>query len=755
MQRSITLKANLFPLKITRSLKLFIHKISTTPEIRKAVQNDFLLRILSEHEITKNKNWAFDGSQIYVSEAEENLEFEVTAGRNTYKIKIELLEAFQIDSTTKALNETQMQALDLILRSYQNQRFMSCGRKQIITADSTTDRKLAPMPISGNVSMACGIVQATRFLQAGVFLNVDNALQAFYDTKPLIDMFREFEKIRKLDAFKTLLKSIRVTTIHLKKAMSFRGFGLSGPANAEMFEFEGKQVSVAEYFSKMYRPLQYPQLPCVQKRKGDMILNFPLEILDIAKNQKVNGQLNESQISDVIKITAKPPHERFQELKDKVKFMEVASNPLLSNLGIQVGTEFTKLEGKVLSPPDLKFADQRSAAPKIVKVIRGEWNLKGLAAIRPADFPACTIIDCANLPRNLIEEKFGLFKQTLRDFKINIGPHKIVQARDPFRDLDALIDGFCLVILPFGRENKTFYKMAKCISELHKQGALTQCIKDKNFKNMNPSLAANIALKMCIKKGGFPNFLSRGIEIFNKPSMVVGIDVSHPGIGQNVGTLAALVASIDKHCSKYATYMEFQNNRQEVLNNLNTMMVTALTKFKASNNCFPQSLIVFRDGVAASQFENICGVEMDLIKKAFLQLKIDCKLTYIVCQKKHSIRFCQENPQGPRGDTNAEPGTLILNANVMGREEFYMVSHRAMKGTARPVRYTVLSDENNFKEKIPKFIYDLCHMYGRCTKSVSVVSPVYFAHLAATRAKVYRDNQETSLVNDKDIMFYL
>merc|ERR1711974_132178 len=98
---------------------------------------------------------------------------------------------------------------------------------------------------------------------------------------------------------------------------------------------------------------------------------------------------------------------------------------------------------------------------------------------------------------------------------------------------------------------------------------------------------------------------------------------------------------------------------------------------------------------------------------------------------------------------------LFMNANVMGRTEFYMVSHKAMKGTARPVRSTVLEDENQYGDKLQKFIYDLCHMYGRCTKSVGVVSPVYFAHHAAVRHKIYSDNQEAALVNDKDVLFYL
>ncbi len=33
--------------------------------------------------------------------------------------------------------------------------------------------------------------------------------------------------------------------------------------------------------------------------------------------------------------------------------------------------------------------------------------------------------------------------------------------------------------------------------------------------------------------------------------------------------------------------------------------------------------------------------------------------------------------------------------------------------------------------------YYLCHIYARCTKSVSIPAPVYYADLAAYRAKVH------------------
>ena len=52
-----------------------------------------------------------------------------------------------------------------------------------------------------------------------------------------------------------------------------------------------------------------------------------------------------------------------------------------------------------------------------------------------------------------------------------------------------------------------------------------------------------------------------------------------------------------------------------------------------------------------------------------------------------------------------------------------------------------------------KMTYYLCHIYQRCTKSVSIPAPVYYADLAAYRAKVHASfhlnpSDITSVVSD-------
>ena len=51
-----------------------------------------------------------------------------------------------------------------------------------------------------------------------------------------------------------------------------------------------------------------------------------------------------------------------------------------------------------------------------------------------------------------------------------------------------------------------------------------------------------------------------------KPTMLVGIDVTHPGLGSVKGTpsIAAVVASVDNLFSQYPASMEIQETKKEV-----------------------------------------------------------------------------------------------------------------------------------------------------------------------------------------------
>lgn len=55
----------------------------------------------------------------------------------------------------------------------------------------------------------------------------------------------------------------------------------------------------------------------------------------------------------------------------------------------------------------------------------------------------------------------------------------------------------------------------------------------------------------------------------------------------------------------------------------------------------------------------------------------------------------------------------------------------------RPVHYHVLLDENGLNaDQLQTFTHHLCYTFCRCTRSVSVCPPAYYAHLAAERGRI-------------------
>ncbi|CAL5213279.1 unnamed protein product [Lathyrus oleraceus] len=77
------------------------------------------------------------------------------------------------------------------------------------------------------------------------------------------------------------------------------------------------------------------------------------------------------------------------------------------------------------------------------------------------------------------------------------------------------------------------------------------------------------------------------------------------------------------------------------------------------------------------------------------------------------------------------PGTVVDTSICHPREfDFYLNSHAGIQGTSRPTHYHVLYDENKFTaDQLQSLTNNLCYTYARCTRSVSIVPPAYYAQL--------------------------
>jgi len=90
--------------------------------------------------------------------------------------------------------------------------------------------------------------------------------------------------------------------------------------------------------------------------------------------------------------------------------------------------------------------------------------------------------------------------------------------------------------------------------------------------------------------------------------------------------------------------------------------------------------------------------------------------------------------------TNVCPGICVDNRggleSIVSTDfpEFYLNSHSAGLGTAKPCKYTLVFDEIGFKNsELQLLTYWLSYLYSRCNKSVSLVTPAYYAHWCSKR----------------------
>ncbi|EPY79792.1 hypothetical protein CB1_000884019 [Camelus ferus] len=226
-----------------------------------------------------------------------------------------------------------------------------------------------------------------------------------------------------------------------------------------------------------------------------------------------------------------------------------------------------------------------------------------------------------------------------------------------------------------------------------------------------------------------------------QPVIFLGADVTHPPAGDGKKpSIAAVVGSMDGHPSRYCATVRVQTSRQEisqellysqeVIQDLTNMVRELLIQFYKSTRFKPTRIIYYRGGVSEGQMKQVAWPELIAIRKACISLEEDYRpgITYIVVQKRHHTRlFCADKTERVGKSGNVPAGTTVDSTITHPSEfDFYLCSHAGIQ---------VLWDDNCFTaDELQLLTYQLCHTYVRCTRSVSIPAPAYYARLVAFRA---------------------
>ena len=441
------------------------------------------------------------------------------------------------------------------------------------------------------------------------------------------------------------------------------------------------------------------------------------------------------------------------------------AEPMLRSCGISIGTNFAQVEGRVLSAPRLKVGNGEDFFPR-----NGRWNFNNKKLVEPTkierwavvNFSArCDIrglvrdlIKCGDMKGIRIDQPFDVFEENPQ---FRRAP-PVVRVDKMFAEVQSKLPGapqFLLCLLP-ERKNCDIYGPWKR-KNLADFGIVTQCIAPTR---VNDQYLTNVLLKINAKLGGLNQLLaiehSPSIPVVSKaPTIILGMDVSHGSPGQSdIPSIAAVVSS--RHwplISRYRAAVRTQSPKVEMIDSLfkkvsdtedeGIIRELLLDFYTSSGKRKPEQIIIFRDGVSESQFNQVLNIELDQMIEAckFLDEKWNPKFVVIVAQKNHHTKFFQSG-----SPDNVPPGTVIDNRICHPKNnDFYLCAHAGMIGTTRPTHYHVLYDEIGFSaDDLQELVHSLSYVYQRSTTAISVVAPICYAHLAASQMGTFIKFEDTS-----------
>uniref|UniRef100_A0A8C1PV54 Argonaute RISC component 1 n=2 Tax=Cyprinus carpio TaxID=7962 RepID=A0A8C1PV54_CYPCA len=710
--KPIKLLANYFEVEIPK-MDVYHYEVDIKPDKCPRRVNREVVEYMVQHfkpQLFGDRKPVYDGKKnIYTVLAlpigSEKVDFEVTIpgeGKDRiFKVSIRWLAkvSWRLLQETLVSGRLQVpldsvQALDVAMRHLASMRYTPVGRSFFSPPEGYYH------PLGGGREVWFGFHQSVRPAMWKMMLNIDVSATAFYKAQPVIEFMCEVLDIRNIDEqpktltdsqrvrFTKEIKGLKVEVTHCgQMKRKYRVCNVTRrPASHQTFPLQlesGQTVecTVAQYFKQKYSlQLKYPHLPCLQVGQEQKHTYLPLEVCNIVAGQRCIKKLTDNQTSTMIKATARSAPDRQEEISRLVSNANFNLDPYIQEFGIKVKDDMAEVTGRVLPAPILQYGGRVRSNRAIATPNQGVWDMRGKQFYNGIEIKVWAIACFA--PQKQCREE--VLKPPEDGLRVSLRVSK------SWGYLNFWVNcPFNALFEPFGRS-----------------------------------------------------------AVFQQPVIFLGADVTHPPAGDGKKpSITAVVGSMDAHPSRYCATVRVQRPRQEIIEDLSYMVRELLIQFYKSTRFKPTRIIFYRDGVPEGQLPQILHYELLAIRDACIKLEKDYQpgITYIVVQKRHHTRlFCADKSERIGKSGNIPAGTTVDTSITHPFEfDFYLCSHAGIQGTSRPSHYYVLWDDNRFTaDELQILTYQLCHTYVRCTRSVSIPAPAYYARLVAFRARYHLVDKE-------------
>ena len=749
----IQVYANLYEIKIKKTIRLFQYPYSVTPEIE---SGDIRIR----EKIFKNCNkrvkkiyggFCISGDSLYgmnkIKEANELKTKIYLKGLTEYTINIQkfakekLIKQEDIHKDQLAKQFIEILILD-ILKSNPKVEF---NKDVIVKTDE--EKKIETDYVS--VKFIPGFTLSFMETELGNFLNV-SLKNKIIQANNILEFLKDNDYTNK-NSQKELVKYLKdrlFKVSYAKKTYRIDDILFDRNPQNQKITHDGQTKNLIQYYEDAHklkiRDTKQPLILVNKKGPQEKINNlyFIPELCHLTglDDDEVKDKNFMCQLSDYTKLD---PDERIEKTNEFLKLLTDDTRKPKSENNPNESEELSSLEKSNLYgievTPYEKFFDAYNM--KETNLIAGDDEYVKSNA---RTFPVLKKVDmlkwlCFYEKNNYYdaENLYNTLSKCSKAFNIKIKEPEWIEMpnksneKDWINETEKYMDKnyYSFVVFLIGNNKDRLYQKLK-ENSLVKNGYVSQVIKVKSISKKGAmSVCSKILLQINAKLQGISYQIEIDKEIKNKKIMVIGVDSSHVR-GKRTGV--AMVASINENYTDFYNKENIINeDKKEQLNFcVSNFIEEACSEYEKKNKYKPDNIIIYRQGVSLHQKEFL-KIEISLIDEVCKNKNI--KYYYILVNTKTSFKFFEKNKGKPKKNynknkindsgkyKNPDAGLLIMggitNKNFF---EFYIQPQEVTMGSATPTCFHVAYGNMDFAEKIPKFTFDLCHIYSNWQGTVRI-----------------------------------
>ncbi|KAF9963509.1 Protein argonaute 10, partial [Mortierella alpina] len=693
--------------------------------------------------------------------AEQPAQSSAAKSKNEFTVKIARVARIELEELHRFIGRkgpltpsclTAIQALNIVMSHKLFTNMVSVGRSAFRPDNAQN--------LGGGIEKWDGIFQSVRPGQGTLYANIDIASTAFIKGGNVAGLIAEIMNVRSPDDLRNGLlprdvqrlqrhfKGCAFTVTHrggdFKKRFKVSELSIKSADkitfDQEMNDGKTAKVSIPQYFSAAYSlKLRYPSLPCIGvKARDGKIMYFPVEVCSIVPGKRYLKKLDENQTAEMIKGTCLKPFQRAEKIQANFPVLDFENNEYMKGFKMEVSKDMAVVPARVLTAPRIQYNGTVTAEPQF-----GGWMLNpARKMVQGATLASWGILVFENeqrFQRPIVADFVRSLTQTLAENGMNVPEREPPILYAQMGAVEKSVETMCATILKMCKKPpqlilvvlpsvcQTYSAIKTYCETAHKTGLMTQCVLSKKLRNVNKQYCGMLGLKINSKLGGVNSTLVKASIPFltERPTMILGADVTHPAPGESRPSVVAVVGSMDAQAFKYSGRIKVQDSGVEVIDGLKFLVYDLLVAFRTKNGRIPDRILFYRDGVSEGQYAQIMATEVAAVKEACRHLDVNYNppVTFCVVKKRHHARFFPMSNKDADKSGNCVAGTVVDSVITHPTEfDFYLQSHGGLQGTSRPTLYHVLMDENKFTaDGLQSLTYRLCHVYARCPKAVSIV----------------------------------